>query len=851
VVSHPLHDYVAKQLADKIKASRVVVWYDERSEFTPFVDELRGGPRASSEPASVSLGGTGVYLAEYAGSEFEVRAAVEPYVSGDQPSLIIIYMSGCRRDRRASVLMELEKAGTTWEPQLEQLARNLLKQEYKLGVVDELLPAGRKVAYQDLARVAAETRGAEPPSILKSIFHDTAGVGALLAAWIVSDDRDDELDNDATRELVKLVRSRLGLELPADAPLAKLRAITLRYVLVGEYRLDLSSAPPASLEGIAKPGTKDEQSAVRALARRLRTSFSETYAALADRVEQELALTNTAPPASALGSIDTFRFEERALLRYVGDLIADDRFDDALAVVRGREHSFWLDHDIARKAHWEAVRRMAELGAVAKQVRSAVSKTNGDTNAWLNAYTSGDGWYRLDQAQRRMESWVANLDDDPEERPLGVVRRAYEDACNAMAEGFTKAMMKGGWAHGSVLHQTNVFRDAVTQQPKPVAYFLVDAMRFEMGVELKDRMPKTSEVSIRPAVGALPSITPIGMAALMPAASGSFSVVESGGELGVRIEEAFLPDLAARRKFASVRIPKLVDLTLDELLSLQPSKLAKRVDGAQVVIVRSQEIDHAGETGFTFQARQVMDTVIDNLARAIRKLATAGIEHAVVSADHGHLFFPQDRDESMRTDSPGGKTVELHRRCWIGFGGATPVGCVRVPATSLGYASDLDFVFPTGLGVFKAGGDLAFHHGGPSLQEMVIPVLTVRTKGRESVKQAASSISVSGAPEAITNRIFSVMMFFGEQQMAFGAESVLVRPLLISAGKQVGAVGMAVDADFDRATGCVRLEHNKPVTVAFLLSDESAPSVRVVVQDPATDAELFRSPAEIPVRLGV
>jgi hydroxypyruvate isomerase len=27
---------------------------------------------------------------------------------------------------------------------------------------------------------------------------------------------------------------------------------------------------------------------------------------------------------------------------------------------------------------------------------------------------------------------------------------------------------------------------------------------------------------------------------------------------------------------------------------------------------------------FTFQARQVMDTVIDNLARAIRKLAAAG-----------------------------------------------------------------------------------------------------------------------------------------------------------------------------------------------------------------------------------
>ena len=58
-------------------------------------------------------------------------------------------------------------------------------------------------------------------------------------------------------------------------------------------------------------------------------------------------------------------------------------------------------------------------------------------------------------------------------------------------------------------------------------------------------------------------------------------------------------------------------------------------------------------------------------------------------------------------------------------------------------------------------------------------------------------------------------------------------------------------AQFDRATGTVKLEPNKPVTIAFLLSDESAASLRVVVQDPTTDAELYRSPTDIPVRLGV
>jgi len=176
---------------------------------------------------------------------------------------------------------------------------------------------------------------------------------------------------------------------------------------------------------------------------------------------------------------------------------------------------------------------------------------------------------------------------------------------------------------------------------------------------------------------------------------------------------------------------------------------------------------------------------------------------------------------------------------------------VRVSASSLGYASDLELVFPIGSGVFRAGGDLAFHHGGPSLQELVIPVLSVRTTVREPPRPSEGPITASGLPEAITNRIFSVTLTYGGKQMMLGGTSILVRPLLMTAGNQVGTAGMAVDAEFDRATGCVKLEPNKPVTVALLLSNESAKSLRVVVQDPATDAELYRSATDIPVRLGV
>jgi len=856
---HPLHEYVAKQLADKVAARGLVVWYDERAELTPFVEELRSGVTAQGSSVEVQLGERRIHLVESTGSLFELRSAVEPFVHGDRPEPVVLYLPHTARDRRGSVLMELEKAGTTWEPQLKQLARNLLLQRFTLGVVDELLAGDRTLSYHDLAAAAARDGRGEPPSVLRTIFSEQAkgllGHDGLLAAWLASESRDEAIAvKNAVPELVKLVRARLGLALP-EAPVPKLRAITIRYVLAGELRSDLACAPPTALDGVPLPPSKDEMGAVRQLAALLRANHPDAYEDLADGVEDELGLASARLPAEALGSIDTFRFEERRLLEHAGELVAGGRFAEALVVVAAREHCFWLDRDVARKAQWEAVRRMAELGSIAVEVKEAVAKLRGDAASWVASYTnSGSGWYRLDQAQRRLETWVANLDDEPAEKPMGIARRAYEDACQAMAKGFVRALGEAGWSVPGALHQTDLWNDVVSARPKPCAYLLVDAMRYEMGVELAARLPVGSEVSLRPATGVLPSITPVGMAALLPGASSSFSIAEKDGKFGARIEGTLLPDLAARRKWITARIPGLVDLALDELLSLTPSKVAKKVAGAPVVLVRSQEIDHAGETGFTFQARQVMDTVIDNLARAIRKLANAGIESAVVTADHGHLFFATDRDESMRVDSPGGQTVELHRRCWIGRGGATPSGCLRVPATALGYESDLDLVFPGGAAVFRAGGDLAFHHGGPSLQELVIPVLTVRSRGRSTTATppagGAGRVVASGLPDAVTNRIFSVTLSLGPQMTLTGSGAV-VRPLLMADGKQVGQVGMVVDAVFDRATGCVTIEAGKPVTVALLLSDETATSVRVVVQDPATDAELYRSPTDIPVRLGV
>src|SRR5207245_3337722 len=91
-------------------------------------------------------------------------------------------------------------------------------------------------------------------------------------------------------------------------------------------------------------------------------------------------------------------------------------------------------------------------------------------------------------------------------------------------------------------------------------------------------------------------------------------------------------------------------------------------------------------------------------------------------------------------------------------GGATPPGTIRVSAAELGYDSDLDFVFPKSLGVFKAGGDLAYHHGGISLQEMVVPVVTFRIPAAPEPALTGGVVHLDGAPDAVTNRAFTVRL---------------------------------------------------------------------------------------------
>jgi len=841
---NPFHQYLDNQLEDHLKKHCVVVWYDPNSEFEPYIQEL-----PADENTRVRIGSSAVNIARYNGSFIGLRAEVEPLVSEILPDPLLIYLPGVTRDHKSSVLMELEKAGKCYEPQLKRLARNLLRDTMTDGVIDGIL-APEQVTYQDIVKALEQGSGDGVVSNLKMVFDKARDSSDLLAQWIIDDSLDHVIEEKKARtELFKLIEMRLGCTIDEDVTLDRARTTVKRYALVAEFRSDLSGEDPPCISMIPAPTVKDQSKRIEDLLSRFRKEQPEKYIEMADQVEVDLGLAQACLSAEHLGRVDTFRLEESLLLRHCGDLVVEGRHQNAMEIVEGRGDSFWVVNDIYRKAQWEVCRLMADLGLAIKVVSAELADIGNDPSAWVEAYCrESAGWYRVDLFQRSLESWLSRMEEDPEtEQAVAVMRGRSEELLKKMTRGFTDAFQGASWTIPGCLHQTRIYPDVVEAGKDRTAYIIVDAMRYEMGVDLTRHLHPVEDLSVQPAVAALPTVTPVGMAALLPGASASFSVIEHRGRLAARVEETLLPALNDRLRLLKAQVPDVKELILGKVLQFTTKKLTNEIEGASLVVVRSQEIDIMGEADGGWVARQLMESVLENIARAIKKLSAAGIEHFVIIADHGFQFSLR-KEEDMRTDHPGGNTVECHRRFWVGRGGSTPPGAVRVTGAELGYQNDLDFIFPVGLGVFKTEGGLSYHHGGISLQELIVPVITFRMPKVETAKKTGLQVSISGCPDIVTNRTFGITLTAAGD--LFQKEPLSLKVILVSGVEQVGRAGMASGECFDRDSGQLKLKPGSQVSVGLILTREGSESCRVVVQDAETDAVLAQSD-ELPIKLGI
>ncbi len=811
-----LREALTRQLVGKLDRHRVVVWTDPRGEYRDVAAELAPN---------------GATFESFQGSWYELRRRIERELARPEPRLVVYIDSD---EPEEDPLAELRASGTHYTRQLGTLLRQNLERELTVTRLDEI---AKTAATLIEAEALIEGNAAGGPARLLKVLgpHEPTELVLKLAA------KGDEVlaeHPDLFEEVTQFLDGHLGIRAarPDDVPGAIARHLVL------EELADSVSELPEGLEALYQSATVEQRRRREAVLhrwkhdQRLRASFDEAMG----QASRDLALSTQLGWHDALTEIDSVpAYDDLAFDEYMGRMEAG-RFLEAEDLAAARSQSRWVKEDETQEAvHlWRVAHAAAQLHRL---IQGGPNESGASIASRLQRYA--EQTWQIDRTHRRLELALLALTDRARvETVVRDARQIYDQWLDAYLRQFTAAAQDGGLETGNLLLQSHIHTRIVTPCATrgPVAYFMVDALRYELAHDLHDalrRQFQDGNIELQPAVGLIPSITPVGMANLCPGAEKGVSLeLTSNEKLVVKIDgqEVMTPkDRVARLQAAH---GKVADLRLDDIVRFGEQELGEQIGGANLVLVRSQEIDEQGETGKLNLGLSGFDATVQQLSRAIARLAHHGLGQFVISADHGFLALTREVGAHMMIPKPGGRG-EVHRRAFIGRGGATDEASLRLPLSKVGLPGDLDVVVPRGLALIAAGGARGFFHGGLSPQEVVVPVLTAEIQPPEGSSVLLVEVSIG---PAITTHIFTGRVVLPHNLLS---EPVTVRPVpvRISDGQGVGVLATAGGAEEEE--GLVRLNPGDEVMLGFRVTSslEKGDKIRLRVFDARTDRKLGES----------
>lgn len=795
-----------QELMGELRRHGIVVWLDATGTYTTFIDKLAAKAQAGEFPFPVI---------PFRGSFLELILALESHGSELDSAPLLVHMPGFTEETvRKTPVLELYEAGVRFRKSPETLVRDTAAGKVAPEVLERFLAAGVASLEAADAWLSSQldtsreglSRTLESLGIKAVLDHavDALGTGDPFLSQRVSSATEREVlhaylarQTGVDGAWLDFFATAGGEQPPGDdqgAALKQLLAGWIGWLLAVEYVHDLARPPHLSqllpLVQLSQPLVKVSAGLVE----HLRDKHPDAYAALVDEVELHLQEELSGLCAEDLGKIDTFRKEEQRVLEAAVQALAardwpkvktwaDERTDD---------RSFWLKRDPARRRAWSLVREGAELGVTLAECSRPLEGAQ-SLDAALERYSVVG--FKVDRAHRRFEqrqatqldSQVPHFGDLKE--CVRVLRTAYRAWADQVARDFARICRETGFLPDASLQQRQIFDQVV--QPlaaeEKVAYFLLDAFRFEMATELLgDLKAPGTVVELKPRLAEIPTVTSVGMNVLAPVVqfgrlriAGEFAGFKTG-EFTVRS-----PEDRARAIGQRTAGKQSVLLRLSEVCDLEPEQLKRKLKDARVAVVHGTDLDDAGEANV---GPATFEISLRQLRSAWAQLQKAGVRNFVFTADHGFLLL----DETTRTVPFGTRRDPRLRYVLDDLPRAEP-GMVNVSLAALGYdglAGHL--LFREDTAVFATGNAGATYvHGGNSPQERIIPVLTVRR-----ARAAAPSHS-------------TYVVEARREKDLMGARQLAVR--LRTAAGQVGTLGFVAKREVRLAIGAVGRPDVQPV----------------------------------------
>jgi len=732
---------LAAEVATKVRERGLVVWVDAERKYDAFVDAIRDRQLGFSYP-----------VVPYRGSYLELMLALKDYGNELYPEHVLIHLPGINKDTvKETPVFELYKAGTVFEKSLVTLVREAALGTARPEEVDTFV-RGADLSLEK-ADAWLENLSAQPAD---GVAHSLASLGheAVALGLVADDPRLRSRLPEAGEQMLAFLEKALGLGSAwreyriADAELtpAAMGTLVASWLMAVEFVHDLKEAPVTpELQALTKLGPLAKE--CRRLAARFRELQPDAYELFASELQDQLEQERTSHHASALGSIDTFRFEEATMrAAALGALHRGDWHGAAeLADERTPEKCFWVQRSPTLQRTWEIVRLAASTGRALVGSLKALDKCSSLDEAverYADKLAPVDRKHRLFE-QRAHALLASDLEDyDALLEARNAVRRAYRDWADATNRAFFGLCVANGPLPGRSLRQRSVYEEEVhplVEGGGRVAFFLVDALRFEMAQSLADDLrTEKYRVSLGARLAELPTVTAIGMNALAPVErNGRLRLLSRDDKMiGFAAGEFSVLDPATRLRAMTQRSlgspPE--DFELEQFQELTVTQLKRRLSGKPpLVVVRSRELDTAGESGLHLGT---FDHTLALLKSAISLLSQAGVERFVIASDHGFLL--QDGTASSVPFGVSMRVPERRHALLREPSGMPDVLEVRLSALEYDVDQDLYLVLRPDTALWQTRSRIEpFVHGGNSLQERVIPVLRLErqmARGKTSSK---------------------------------------------------------------------------------------------------------------------
>ncbi len=545
----------------------------------------------------------------------------------------------------------------------------------------------------------------------------------------------------------------------ADMP--KLRDLFIRLTVTHLYQhvmQEPGAVFPNGLQRFVLPGDASALNASVFISNWMQSAKqADLYAKLSEDAELDLNLDSVigALDPRMLGRADTFEIvEKHIIVSCLERILATGKADltHVERMIDNRRDRFWAS-DPQR-----SYGRIYDALAAAVRMFSLKAKY-GDTFKYQSAqemfaaYTTD--LYAFDQAYRHFYTAAGAV-----KQSLDVLKKdllpAIENLyCNwyvrelALAWGrLIEEELFTSWKIPGFSSQQSFYADCVQpvldERDTSRAYVIVsDAMRFEIGEELNRRVNMgdriTSELSA--VLGVVPSCTPVGMAALLPHEQFGLDddgrPVLDGEDVGPMDREKVL----RKREKASVAVKA------DDLLAMTTHAGRELVKDTRVVYIYHNRIDAIGDKQATEENTfEAVATAINELKRLVDFIhGCLNGSRILVTADHGFLFQmgPLATTDKNGWES-GGQVKQSKMRYVVGTNLADQDQAWKIPTEAVfGHSSCVDIVVPKGAQRFHFMGGARFTHGGALLQEIVVPVLTLKAlKGKKAETGRARKVEV-------------------------------------------------------------------------------------------------------------